>query len=93
MPPLGHGVARRLLGHRRVERRVEDRDVRHVGQRGLRLLDRTQGRRIVKWRQRSQLADRSHHLRVDHDRIAESRSPVHDAVSNGVTLAEAVHRM
>ena len=33
VPALGHGIAHRLLGHRRVKRRVEDRDVRDVGQR------------------------------------------------------------
>ena len=31
-PPLRHGVRRRLVGDRRVERRVEDRDVRDVRQ-------------------------------------------------------------
>ena len=41
-------------------------------------------------REGRELSQSGHHLLVDHDRLDEPRSAVHDAVPHGVALGEAV---
>ena len=80
-PASRHGVRRRLVGDRRVERRVEDRDVRDVRQRSLRLVDRRAApARCAAARAPSSAAISATHRFVDHDRLTKARAAVHDSM-------------
>ena len=89
-PGLRDRVRRRHLGDRRVERRVEDRDVRHVRERGARLADRAQGRRVVERGDARQIVDRLLDPVVDQHRLRVPSPSVHDAMPDGVRRLEAV---
>ena len=75
LPPLGERRVDRpgdALGRDgRVERGVEDRHLRHVGQQLAGHLDAGQRGRVVQRRERDQLLDRGDHLVVDHRRRGE----------------------
>ena len=85
-PARRQRVGRRLLRHRAVERRVEDRDVRDVRQRLHRVVDRGERLPLVERRQVGDLLERGPDLVVDDDRLAEARAAVHDAVRDRVDL-------
>ena len=91
-PQPRHGVRRCLRRNRRVETRVEDSDLRHAGKMPLGLLDRRQGRWIVERRKLFELHDLLPHVRVDHDRRAEARPAVDDAVRDRRHLSR-FHRL
>ena len=74
---VGVGVRR----HRLVERGVEDRDLRHVGEELRRDLDALEVGRVVQRRQRDQVGDRGDHLVVDQHRLGEAVAAVDDAVA------------
>ena len=61
-----HGVGRRLGGHRRVEGRVEDGDVRDARERPARLLDRRERGRVVQRRERARAPGSLVDVVVDH---------------------------
>ena len=85
LPPF----ARQRVGGRRrrergVEGGVEARDLRHVRQRPRDGVDGRQRLRLVKRRERGQLAQRRQHLVVEPDGRAEALAAVHDAVPDRV---------
>ena len=70
-----------------MKRGVEHSHVRDVRQDALRLFDRAQRRRVVQRRERLELRDLFANVIVDHDRIAEARTPVHNAVCDRLDMS------
>ena len=90
--PLGQGVGAGDLGDRPVERRVEDRDVRHVRKLAARVLDRVERRRIV---QRRELDEGVSSATTASSIGVGSREPlaaVHDSVADRVDAGAALER-
>ena len=83
-PRLRQRVGVGLGRQGRVERRVEARDVRHVGQQPPGRLQTTQRLRLVQRRQVDQLAQPPLDVSVDHHGLDEVRPAMHDAVPDGV---------
>ena len=91
-PPQRPGVApllrqrvRRGRGRdRRVERGVEARDVRDVGQQVACLADQLQRARLVQRRERGERAEPADHVVVDDHRVGELGPAVHDPVPHRV---------
>ena len=75
-----------------MERRVEDGDVRHVGERLARPPDRLERGPVVERREHGQTLDRRLQCGVDELRLVEI-APVHDPVADRVGRDEAVHRL
>ena len=90
--PLGHvdveRVGRRGRWQGGVERRVEDRDVRHVGELLPRPTDRGECRLVVERGDGRQLVDRSLDLVGDRDGLDEPLAAVDDTVADGVGVDE-----
>jgi hypothetical protein len=91
-PAAGDGVRSGLVPERRVERGVEDGDVRHAGQRALRVLDRGEGGPVVQRRERGEVRDRGLDPVVDDDGIAKAVAAVDDAMTDGVRRCERLDR-
>ena len=91
-PALRDRVGRGSRRQRAVERGVEDRDVRHVGQRLAGAADLLERAPVVERREHGELLDRLLHLVVDERRADEAAAAVDDAVTDGVRRDEAVHR-
>jgi hypothetical protein len=71
-----------LLRDRRVERRIEDGDVRHAGKCAPCVIQRGEGGRVVEGSELTQLAESGFDFVIDDDRVAVARSAVHDPVSD-----------
>ena len=89
-PAVRHGVRGRVRGHRGVERRVEDGDVRHAGQRLPGGGDRRERRAVVQRRELDELLERARPPVVDQDGRDEARAAVDDAVGDGVDVARGL---
>ena len=69
-----------------MEGGVEDGDVRHVRQCALRVVEPAEGRRVVQRSERNEPLDLPAHVGVDHDRVAEARAAVDDAMRDRVDV-------
>ena len=83
-------VRRRHVRQRRVERCVEDRDVRQAGKHPARIGECRKRGRVVKRRELDQLPQRRLDLVVDHDRFAKPGPAVDDAMGNPGKVARRV---
>lgn len=85
--PVGRQrIRRRLVGHRPVERCVEDCHVRDVRKRRTRRLDRGQRLSLMERREVGNLVERSLHAVVHDNGVAEAGAAVHEAMRNGIDL-------
>ena len=81
-------VLARAPRQRGVKRRVEHRHVRHAREQFARAAHRLQGGRIVQRRQPVERAQRRQRFIVDDDGRGEALAAVHDAMDDGIELAE-----
>ena len=79
-PGARDGIGRSGDGDRGMEGRVEDRDVRHGGESTACRLERAKRGRVVQRGEGRQLGDGRGDAVVDHDRLAEPRPSVDDAM-------------
>ena len=90
-PSLRDRVGRGRRRHRAVESGIEHRDVRDVRQRLARTVDLLERPTVVERSEDRKLLDGTLDGFVDHHRLLEVASAVHDAVADGVRWNEALH--
>ena len=88
---VGHGVEIGVGRHGAVESIVEHGDLRHVGHQGIHGADATQVTGIVNGCEVNEALNALLHLGSDDATLLEEVAALHDAVTDGVDLVEALY--